>query len=125
MNDPQDNEFIDIEVNIPEPDPKRDLAKKLDAVGWALFFIMIGCLWMVPEGKVPDGSWLAGVGIIMLGVNAFRSLFGLKVIVFTLFLGILALALGLSDMYALSLPVFPILLIIVGVSIIFGLFKHK
>ena len=126
MDEPKDKDCcIDIDVDFTESDPKRILAKRLDAIGFGLFLIMIGGLQIVPSGTIPENTWIAGVGIIILGVCAFRSLFGLRVIGFSLFLGILALAYGLSEIYALKLPIFPIILVVAGISIIFGLFKHK
>lgn len=101
---------------------KRDqvVGKRIDAVGWALFFIMIGGIGLAPKESIPEGTWLIGVGLIMLGANVARCLSGLKIVSFTIFLGLLALGIGLSVMFGLNLPVFPILLILVGVSIILG-----
>jgi hypothetical protein len=101
------------------------IAKRIDAIGWALFFIMIGGIGLIPEEKVPAGIWLIGVGIIMLGNNLFRYLNKIKLVGFTLVLGIIALGLGLVEYYGIEIPVFPIILIIVGVSIILGLLSKK
>ena len=94
------------------------IGKRIDAIGWALFFIMIGGIGLAPKESVPEGAWLIGVGLIMLGGNAARHLNGLKVVGFTIVLGLIALGIGLSIMLGLDLPVFPILLVIVGLSII-------
>ncbi len=32
---------------------KTALDKRLDSIGWGLFLIMIGGLWLAPEGLVP------------------------------------------------------------------------
>jgi hypothetical protein len=90
----------------------------LDGIGWALFLIMIGGLWLMPEGTVPEGTWLIGVGLIMLGISVVRSLSGIDVSWFTVVLGVIALASGASDFFGVSLPWFPILLILIGASII-------
>ena len=94
------------------------IGKRIDAIGWALFFIMIGGIGLAPKESIPEGAWLIGVGLIMLGGNAARYLNGLKVVGFTIVLGLIALGIGLSIMLGLDLPVFPILLVIVGLSII-------
>lgn len=98
---------------------KKALDQRLDGVGWGLFLIMIGGLWLVPEEwGVPDGAWLVGAGLIILGLSAVRYLNGLKVSGFWLFLGALALGSGLAAIYGLDLPVFPILLVIAGAAIL-------
>ena len=97
---------------------KKELDKRLDAVGWGLFLIMIGGLWLAPEGAVPEGTWLIGVGVIILGLMGIRHLYGIKVNAFWLVLGLIALAFGVSSVFGLNIPVFPILLIIIGLNII-------
>jgi membrane-bound ClpP family serine protease len=62
---------------------KMHLNKRLEAVAWGLFLIMIGGLWLLPEA-VPEGTWLFGVGIIMLGLNGVRKLYGIKMSGFTI-----------------------------------------
>ena len=97
---------------------KDALDKRLDAIGWALFFIMIGGLWLAPEGSLPAGTWLIGTGIIILGMTWIRKMNNLAISGFWIFMGILALASGVSSVFGLNIPVFPILLIIIGLSVI-------
>ena len=78
---------------------KLALSKQIDGISWALFFIMIGGIGLVPDEKVPGGAWLIGVGLIMLGNNLFRYMKEIKVVGFTIVLGILALLAGLGDLY--------------------------
>jgi len=101
------------------------MTKRIDAIGWALFFIMIGGIGLIPEENVPEGTWLIGVGVIMLGNNLFRYLNQIKVVGFTLVLGIIALGLGLAGTLGIEIPIFPIILLIVGISIVFSLFTKK
>jgi len=101
------------------------LDQKLQAVAWALFFIMLGCLWMVPKGTVPESAWLVGVGIILLGLNAIRYLTGLLMVWFSLILGVVALLIGVAGMFGVTLPIFPIILVIIGVSIIHDVLTRK
>jgi hypothetical protein len=80
---------------------------------------MIGGLWLVAEEwGIPDGAWLVGTGLIILGLSAVRHLNDLKVSGFWLFLGALALGSGLAAIYGLDVPVFPILLVIAGAAIL-------
>ena len=98
---------------------KEESGQRLDALGWGLFLIMLGGLWLVPEDwGVPDGTWLIGTGVIILGLVFVRYVNGLQISGFWLFLGALALGTGLASVLGLNLPVFPILLIIAGAGIL-------
>jgi len=97
---------------------KSALNKRLEAIGWGLFLIMIGGIWLVPGEQVPQGAWLIGTGLIMLGLNGVRYLNGIKMNGFTIVLGILALAAGLGGLFGVKLPLFAILLILIGAGII-------
>lgn len=97
---------------------KRALDRQLERLGWALFLIMLGGLWLIPN--VPGGVWLVGVGLIMLGLNVARYFNGIRMHTFTSVLGAAALLLGVADLLGWGLPVLPILLIVIGASIVFG-----
>jgi len=97
---------------------KSALNKRLESIGWALFLIMIGGLWLVPDERVPKGTWLIGAGLIMLGLNGARYVSGIKMSGFTIVLGVLALAAGLGDFFGIDLPLLAILLILIGANII-------
>jgi hypothetical protein len=97
---------------------KKALDQRLDALGWGLFLIMIGGLWLAPEGTVPEGTWLVGTGVIILGLMLIRYVNGIKVNAFWLVVGVIALGFGISDVFGLDVPVLPILLIIIGVHIL-------
>jgi len=116
------------EVNQPlknQDAKKRALDKRLDSIGWGLFLIMIGGLWLAPEGLVPEDSWLIGTGAIILVMMGIRYLYGIKISGFWLVLGIVALAFGISDVFGLNIPVFPILIIIIGASVVLTPFLKK
>jgi hypothetical protein len=53
-----------------QPAGRPALDRRLEGIGWALFLIMIGGLGLVPS--VPQGTWLVGTGLIMLGLNVAR-----------------------------------------------------
>lgn len=99
--------------------PKGELNKRLESISWGLFLIMIGGIWLVPDAWVPDGTWLVGVGLIMLGLNVARYLNGIAISGFTAFLGAVALMIGLGDLAGVDLPLFPIILIILGLYLLF------
>jgi hypothetical protein len=104
---------------------KQTLNKRLETIGWALFLIMIGGLGLVPNEQVPQGTWLIGVGLIMLGLNAARLINGIPMSGFSTVLGILALLAGLGDFFGVQLPVFPILLILIGADILLKPYFEK
>ncbi len=96
---------------------KSALNKRLEAIGWGLFLIIIGGIWLVPNEQVPQGTWLIGAGLIMLGINGVRYLKGIKTSSLTIVLGILALFAGLGGLFGVK-PLVAILLIIIGAGII-------
>jgi hypothetical protein len=104
---------------------KNSLNKRLEDIGWALFLTMIGCILLVPAKLVPQGAWLIGTGLIMLGINLVRYLNGIKVSAFTVILGTFALAAGFGDLFGVKLPLFAIFLILMGISIMLKLLIEK
>jgi hypothetical protein len=109
-----------------EQDAFKDaLNKRLDTIGWGLFLLMLGGLWLAPEGMVPEGAWLVGTGLILLALSAVRYLNGIEVSWFWVGLSVLALGAGIGEMVGLSLPVFPILLIIAGAATLFRVFFSR
>jgi len=107
-------------------DPKKKaLLDKINGIAFALFIVMIGGLLLAPEGMLPESSWLIGVGLIMIGGNITRRLNGIVLCPCSAVLGILLLIAGIVGLYGVSLPVFPILLVIIGVSIILGIVSKK
>ncbi len=101
------------------------LNKRLEAIAWGLFLIMIGGLWLLPDKTVPEGAWLLGVGLIMVGLNAARYLYGIKMSGFTIFLGIVAALIGIGALVGVDLPIFPILIILWGLSVVLEPFLKK
>ncbi len=104
---------------------KRKLDRMIESMGWALFLIWSGALWIAPDETVPEGLWLIGTGLIILGSMGIRYLYGIKVNGFWTILGFLALGFGISEFFDLNLPVFPVLLIIVGLVIGYNVFFRR
>lgn len=92
--------------------------RRLDAIGWGLFLIMLGVLWLMPRDRLPEGSWLVGTGLILLGLSAARYIRGVPLRGFTVLLGTLALLVGLSDVLGAKVPFAPIALIMVGAGML-------
>ena len=92
--------------------------RNLEAIAWAALLIWWGIIELVKI--LPDGTGAIGIGLILLGLNAARSLNGIPASGFTTTLGILALVLGGVELarpalrLPFELPVFAILLIVFG-----------
>jgi hypothetical protein len=95
-----------------------DLAGRIDATGWGLLMLMTGGLALVP--RLPEGTWLAGLGILLLGLNAARSVLGLSLEWFTVILGSVAVLAGLGGMVGVAVPGLALLFILSGLAIIVG-----
>jgi len=80
---------------------KAALNRQLEAVAWGLFLIMLGGFAMVPQEVAPKGLWSIGVGIIMLGLNATRYFFKVKMSGFTTFLGLASIIGGVLQLIGL------------------------
>jgi hypothetical protein len=102
----------------------RILKCDLGTVAWGLIFLW----WGITElfKFLPDGTGMLGIGLILLGVNAVRSRNGIPTNSFSITLGILALVWGGLDLarsilhLSFDLPVFAILLIVLGVILLTG-----
>ena len=96
--------------------------RRLETVAWGAFFVWWGVTELFPS--IPEGVGALGVGAILLGLNAARSFNGIPTSGFTTTLGILALVLGGLQLSSLvlnppfELPVFGILLVVLGLIIL-------
>jgi cytosine/uracil/thiamine/allantoin permease len=95
---------------------RHEMNRRLETISWGLFLIMLGGFALLRS--VPEGTWLIGAGVIMLGLNAVRLLLGIRVSWFTVILGTVALLSGLGSVYGISIPVGPLLIILIGLAII-------
>ena len=103
---------------INHSEDKELLNRRLESFGWGLFLLILGVLWLFPEGILPKGAWLIAAGVIMLGVNVVRYLNAIKLSGASLMLGFLALLFGVGEFMNLNLPFVAILLIAFGIGII-------
>ncbi|MBC8415180.1 MAG: hypothetical protein H8E11_01985 [Candidatus Cloacimonetes bacterium] len=107
-------------------DKKRKDVVRLDNIGWGLFLIVLGVIWLFPDKLVPEGTFLFFVGIILLGMNLIKYMKGLRTNGFTIFLGIIAIIAGLCAFLGRPVSIFPLILILWGLSILIQIiFKKK
>ena len=96
----------------------RRLGKRLEELALALFLVMTGALWLAPDGWIPEGTWLAGVGLILLGLNAARYFYRLGMQGFGIAAGIAALVGGCGRILGREFLFIPILIIALGAAMI-------
>jgi len=94
---------------------RSKLARKLEAVGWGLVFIWMGIALFAHLGW---GVGLLGVGIIILGTQAARKYFELKLEGFWVAVGFLFVAGGVWKLFNIQLGLLPILCIVAGIALL-------
>jgi len=97
---------------------KAALNKRLETIAWGCFLVMLGGFAFVPEQIIAGGFWSIGIGVIMLGLNAARYAYGLKMSGFTTFLGVVSLINGVLEVVGLNTIGGPILLIVLGLYLV-------
>ena len=97
---------------------KTALNKRLETVAWGLFLIMLGGFSLVPDETTPKGVWSIGIGVIMLGLNAARYLYKIRMSGFTTLLGIVSLLGGIAELLGVTSLEGGLLLIILGAYLI-------
>ncbi len=101
---------------------KSDLERKLDGLGWGLFFVWIGTVMLMDLGS---GVALLGIGVITLGVQATRKLWDLKIESFWVVVGLVFFLSGIWSLFESKLPLVPILLIVAGLAVLVTTFARK
>jgi hypothetical protein len=92
------------------------LSDRVDTAGWGVLLLAIGALSLVPV--MPDGAWLVGVGLVMLGSIVVRAWLGLPRRDATVVIGIVALAIGVFTVAGLTTEVVPLVLILLGLTLV-------
>jgi hypothetical protein len=93
-----------------------DLTHRLDVLGWGTFFLMTGTLMLIPG--LPEGTWLVGLGVLLLGLAGLRFALGLPFEWFGPILGAGALLAGFATIAGLYIPVFALFLVACGLALI-------
>ncbi|MBI5878928.1 MAG: hypothetical protein HZB53_14860 [Chloroflexi bacterium] len=106
----------------------RTINLDFETLAWGTLILWWGIRWLF--AFLPNGTGLIGTGLILLGLNAARSLSGIPIKASTTAVGILALVLGAGLVLTTSvlhlsveLPVFETLLMGLGVIVLARAFK--
>jgi hypothetical protein len=105
-------------ASVASTDPQLAFGKRLDDIGWALFLIVTGVVWLFPATQIPPGTWLIATGLLVLGLNAIRAIAKVPRSGFMTLLGALALVAGLSALWGVNVPVAAICLIVLGIGLL-------
>ena len=110
--------------NIQEPKTAqiKVFERRLDALGWSLFFIWIGIALLTNIGW---GMGLLGVGIIILGSQVTRTHSGLKLDGFWVVVGFLFFLGGIWELLNVQISLTPIVCIIAGVALLISVLVDK
>jgi hypothetical protein len=93
-----------------------NLDHRLDVLGWGVFFVMTGMLMLIPG--LPEGTWLVGLGTLLLGLAGVRLALGLPFEWFGVILGACALLAGFGTVAGIDIPVFALFLVACGLALI-------
>jgi len=97
-------------------------ARRLDAVGWGLFFIWVGVALIAHLGW---GAGLLGVGGIALAVQVARGYLSVGAEPFWIAVGVLCVVGGVAEFLALEFNLLPILLILAGVGLVISAVRRN
>ncbi|HLN45511.1 MAG TPA: hypothetical protein VK209_07370 [Candidatus Sulfotelmatobacter sp.] len=94
--------------------------KVLDAIAWGVFAVLLGAGWIVSSYYQMDtGIYVAlGVGFILIALNLARMTMRITVSKFSLFIGLLALALSGAGIVGFAMPFVPTVIVLVGLFIV-------
>jgi hypothetical protein len=94
--------------------------KALDGLAWGLFIVLLGVGWYIEAAfEIETGPFIAlGVGLILIGLNFIRVTNNIKISKFSLFIGLVAFAIGCAGILGYTLDLFLTIIILIGLFII-------
>jgi hypothetical protein len=94
--------------------------KVLDATAWGVFIVLLGVGWITSTYYQMDtGIYIAlGVGVILIALNLARKTAKIAISKFSLFVGMLALALSGAGIVGFAMPFIPTVVLLVGLFIV-------
>lgn len=107
-----------METNPQPPVNTPRLDRRLNDIGWGLLLMLTGAIWLLPPTAVAPGTWLFGVAVILLGVNAARYVKHIAVSGFSVAVGIAAFVAAVSQLWRTDPPLVAIFLLVIGTSLV-------
>jgi len=106
---------------------KKVLNKQLETASWGIFFIGLGGILAVQSIYKIDikGGIFITIGLLLVALNAIRYQKQIPVSKFTLFIGIIVLLIGVSDLAGFKLPLFETIIVLIGLFILLGAISRK
>jgi hypothetical protein len=94
--------------------------KVLDAIAWGVFIVLLGAGWITSTYYQMDTgiSVALGVGVILIALNLARKTARIAISKFSLFIGVLALALSGAGIVGFAMPFIPTVIVLVGLFIV-------
>ena len=114
----QAGEGVVMDTNLQPSVHNPQLDRRLNDIGWGLLLMLTGGIWLFPAAMVPPGTWLFGVAVILLGVNAVRYVKHIAVSGFSMAVGIAALVAAVSQIWRTDPPLVAIFLLLIGFSLV-------
>ncbi len=116
---------------LPEMEVKKMMNKKsvtnkvLDAIAWGTFAVLLGAGWITSEYyQIETGIYIAlGAGIILIALNFARYETKISISKFSLFVGLLALALSGAGIAGFAMPFIPTVIVLVGLFVVSEAFQ--
>jgi hypothetical protein len=88
--------------------------KRLETMAWGMFLIVLGGFMFVPKNQAPEGLWSIVIGLILLGLNAARFYYKIRMSGFTMVLGLISVLGGVVQLLGVKNLEGAFLLIILG-----------
>jgi hypothetical protein len=107
----------------------RKFTVNFETIAWGSLFILWGIMEMFKF--LPNGTGALGIGLILIGLNIARAMTKRPINGFTTTIGILALLAGGLEIvspylhFAFEIPIFAILLFVLGVILLGGALKKN
>ncbi len=99
---------------------KTQTNKFFDAIAWGIFIVLLGASWIASTYyQLDTGIYIAlGAGLILIALNFTRWKTGINVSKFSLFIGLLFLAISGSGILGYAMPFFPTVIVLIGLFVV-------
>jgi hypothetical protein len=104
-------------------DPRTTLERRVDGIGWGLFLVALGMIWLAPE-DFPEGAVMIAVGGTLAGITVLRWILGAPASGFLGIVGLVLMTIGLRDA-GMSVPLVPLVLLAVGAGVVLSSLTAK